>query len=335
MKRKIWIMGIWGYPILEAVSGIKSDSLADVEIIGEDFAWKEQLRKIYRFFNRRLGGRVGVWILQRLLETKAFDRAYKLSYCDFSRYDEHVIVIINSALMHYYSSGYLRRMRKKIKNVKFILYIIDPMPKEKGGVWDRIVRMEGEFDTILTAHPYNTKHYGFQYFPYIYTPPKIIPVEQEFRHLYFAATMDDDRNKMIRQFLVKCKEQNLSYEMYFYKGEKYEKIEDPNVHYGAIPYDENVSRAVNCNCILEMVRENAVGFTQRYYEALVFNKKLLTNNPSIKELEYYDERFMQYYDNIDEINWEWVREKSVVDYGYQGDFNPQRWKERLLENVTN
>lgn len=334
MKRKIWVMGIWGYPILEAVSGMKSDSSADVEIIGEDFAYKEQLRKVYGFLGRRFGGRYGLWLLQKLLETGLFDKAYKLTNCDFDGYDEHEVVIFNSALMHYYSTGYLKRMREKIKNVKFILYIIDPMPEESGGgVWDRIVHMEGEFDRILTAHLYNAEHYGFVYFPYIYTPPKIIPVDQEFRHLYFVGTMDDHRYDMVRQFFDRCREQNISYEMFFYKAERYERIEDKNVHYGLIPYDENVSRAAECNCILEIVRENYVGFTQRYYEAVIFNKKLLTNNRNIKELEYYDERFIQYYENVEEIDWDWVREKTTVDYGYRGDFSPERWKRRLLETV--
>lgn len=329
MRRKIWIAGIWGYAILQAVSGLENGVMGDVEIIGEDFTLKEQFRMIYRFINTKLSGH-GLGILQRLLETGLFDRYYRLTQYDFNEYDENDIVLFNSALMHYYSAGYLRRMRKRIKNAKFILYIIDPMPEEAGGVWGRITQMQGEFDKILTAHPYNTKHYGFQYLPYIYTPPALVTVKQEPKDLFFCGTIDDQRYDMIKHFLEICRQKDVSYEAHLFKAEKYEKIEDKDVYYGLIDYDENVSKALYCNCILEIVRENFVGFTQRYYEAVVFNKKLLTNNPNIKELEYYDERFIQYFETIDGIDWDWVKEVCEVDYGYQGDFSPEKWEERLL-----
>lgn len=332
MKRKIWIAGIWGYAILQAVSGLENGPMGDVEVIGEDFKLKEQFRRIYRFINLKLAGH-GLWILQRLLETSFFDECYKLTKCDFSKYDENDIVLFNSALLHYYSAGYLCRMRKKIKNARFILYIIDPMPEEAGGVWERITQMQGAFDEILTAHPYNTKHYGFNYLPYIYTPPKLITVKQEPKHLFFCGTIDDQRYDMIKCFLAGCRLNGVSYEAHLFKAERYEKIDDKDVYYGLIDYDENVSRAVCCNCILEIVRENFVGFTQRYYEAVIFNKKLLTNNPNIKELEYYDERFMQYFETIDQVDWDWVKEERTVDYGYQGDFSPEKWEERLLQNL--
>lgn len=92
-----------------------------------------------------------------------------------------------------------------------------------------------------------------------------------------------------------------------------------------------MARAVHDNCILEIVRKNFIGFTQRYYEAVIFNKKLLTNNKEITELAYYDERYMQYFEKIEDIDWEWVRREVEVDYHYQGDFSPEQWKHRLLE----
>lgn len=331
MDSKIWITGIWGEAILQAVSGLETEE--DVEIIRDDFIQYDKLRKVYRFINTRLSGH-GISILQKLLETSIFDKYYKLSACNFQENSMNYVVIFNSALVHYYSAGYLERLKKKNNNIKFILYIIDPMPN---GVWNRIIQMQNVFDKILTVHPYNTKRYGFQYFPYLYTPPKFRPVQSEPKHLYFCGVIDDHRYQCVKQFIAKCKEQRISYEMHLFKAEKYEKIEDENVYYGLVPYEENIARAINNNCILEIVRENFIGFTQRYYEAIVFNKKLLTNNAEVKQFAYYDERYIQYFEKVEDIDWKWVQEETEVDYKYRGDFDPKKWKEnlkRVMENET-
>lgn len=327
LNYKIWIAGIWGEAILQSVSGLEADG--NVEIIAEDFMLKAQIAKAYQVITRRLGGR-GRGCLQKFLETRMLDRFYKLTECDFSRNDMNYIVIFNSALVHYYSNGYLKRLRKRVSNIRWVLYIVDPMPN---GIWDRIIDMKDQFDIVLTAHPYNSERYGFQYLPFIYTPPKVALHHKDGKELYFVGTIDEHRYEMIKQFIAQCRTHEISYEMHFFRGERFDKIEDADVHYGLLEYSENVQRAVNSNCILEIVRDNFVGFTQRYYEAIVFNKKLLTNNKEIKDMSYYDERFMQYFEKIEDIDWNWVRERVEVDYHYQGDFSPKRWRSRLLEMI--
>lgn len=324
---KIWITGIWGEAILQSVLGLETDG--NVEIIAEDFRLKTQIAKIYQIIIRRLGGK-GRWLLQKALENRMLDRFYKLTECDFSQSAMNDIVIFNSALVHYYSKGYLKRLKKRVSNIRLVLYIVDPMPN---GIWDRITDMKDQFDIVLTAHPYNANRYGFQYLPFIYTPPRIASHHEAGKELYFVGTIDGHRYEMIRQFIAQCRKHEISYEMHFFRGERFERIEDADVYYGLLEYRENVERAVNSNCILEIVRDNFVGFTQRYYEAIVFNKKLLTNNKEIKNMPYYDEHFMQYFEKVEEIDWNWVRESVEVDYHYRGDFSPERWKSRLLEMI--
>ena len=121
--------------------------------------------------------------------------------------------------------------------------------------------------------------------------------------------------------------------MYFFKGERFPIIEDSNIHYELLPYDENVEKANRSNCILEIVREGFVGFTYRYYEAVVYNKKLLTNNADIRRMKYYDARYMQYFERIEDIDWEWVKDSADVNYHYQDDFSPEKWKENIIKIV--
>ena len=66
-------------------------------------------------------------------------------------------------------------------------------------------------------------------------------------------------------------------------------------------------------------------------EAVIYNKRLITKNEEIKELPYYDSRYMQYFEKIEDIDWEWLRTDEKVDYHYKGDFSVQAWKQNLLQ----
>lgn len=53
-----------------------------------------------------------------------------------------------------------------------------------------------------------------------------------------------------------------------------------------ISYDENIERVARCQCIVDITIDQA-GLSLRPLEALFFNKKLITNNKSIKQYPFY------------------------------------------------
>ena len=72
------------------------------------------------------------------------------------------------------------------------------------------------------------------------------------------------------------------------------------------------------------------GLSLRPYEAVCYNRKLLTNNKSILDFPYYDSRYMQYFETVEEIDWDWVKEDIPVDYGYDCKFSPMRLLEHMV-----
>ena len=78
------------------------------------------------------------------------------------------------------------------------------------------------------------------------------------------------------------------------------------------------------NCIFEICKSAILVVTDRYRKAVVFNKKYVCNNPSIKELPFYNEKWMKIIESPDDINDElldWISKKEDIDYGYDG-----RWE---------
>ena len=91
------------------------------------------------------------------------------------------------------------------------------------------------------------------------------------------------------------------------------------------PYKEVLESTLKANCILEIVRPGQVGFTLRTFEAVVYNKKLLTNNENIKDFKFYNPQYMKIFKKIEDIDWKWVHETLNVDYHYDDSFSPLRF----------
>ena len=94
---------------------------------------------------------------------------------------------------------------------------------------------------------------------------------------------------------------------------------------------------MKANVLLEIVIPGVgAGATLRYYEAVMYGKKLLTNNPTVKELSFYDERFIRYFEKPEDIDLEWVKAREKVDYNYTGEFSTANFCRKLeeLENDT-
>lgn len=326
MRQKIYIAGVWGTGNINIMEQFQNDD--EVEFLKDDFRYFKQFRKIWRMINLRLGGH-GKGIIRWLLRKRFLDRKYALSHCDFDCNEKNYIVIFNSALLHYYSKEYFERLRKKHINLKCILYIIDPMPD---GLWPEIENIIEVFDQVMTMHPYNCRKYGFQYLPYAYAKPQKITNVSNIKHikLFYCGVVDEYRHEIISEFIKKCEENHINFDFWI-KPYENSHIKHDHVHYAEIPYDENIQRLEASDCILEIMHEGYVGITQRYLEAIIYNKRLISNNSEITELPYYNSQYMYYFEKIDDIDWEWVRKDVKVDYHYEGDFSLQRWKKKLLD----
>ena len=124
---------------------------------------------------------------------------------------------------------------------------------------------------------------------------------------------------------------------YYLTGVKPEdRVDLPGVEYAEkpIPYYDMLYRTVNSRCVLEFMQKGAVGNTSRFLEAVMFNKKLITNNLSIKDSKFYDPRFIQVVDNASEIDPGFIVNNQNVDYRYNGEFSPIHLIEQIDNELT-
>ena len=96
-----------------------------------------------------------------------------------------------------------------------------------------------------------------------------------------------------------------------------------------MPYGEMLEKTINSRCVLELSQDKEYGFTSRSQEAIIYNKKLITDSLIVKEQKFYPSKDILFINDVADINPDFVKEMNEVDYGYNGEYSPLR----MIENI--
>lgn len=93
-------------------------------------------------------------------------------------------------------------------------------------------------------------------------------------------------------------------------------------------YEEYRARMHSTLCIVDIVPDNCPYTTLRPLEAMIYRKKLLTNNSLIMEKEYYDGRLMKCFSTAGEIDFSFIHARDSGEY--RGEVSPKKYIGCLL-----
>lgn len=275
--------------------------------------------------------------------TKGFKRfgwLKKLFYSWYAvfRIKEHensCMIFVNSLFVTLYDSQMIQKLRKKYPTMKMVLYIVDPM---EGFCNEDNLKVISMMDKVYSVHRSDCEKYDFQHHVLVYSVPEMVEKEneclQEKADIYYLGS-GTDRTAYLEQIAKKCESLGIRIAFHVVSGQE-QSIRTEKLHFYNQPlsYDENVGMIQSSKCILEIMHEGFQGATQRYMEAVVFGKRLLTNNEKIAELEFYRPEYMQIFHSPEEIRKEFLESAQIVDYGYQGEFSPVHFVEKIQRDLN-
>lgn len=250
------------------------------------------------------------------------------------QYEEVKVIFFNASIKRYYSTKVLRNL-KNTDRVHFIMFFMDPTSIFASESVVKIIEEEPcLFEQIYTVDKQDSKDRGWIYWPTPYS--KVDVSKKEKYDLYFCGATKN-RHKLIIDLIEIFKEKgiNTKWDVFYIKKKERQLSELQSVlniksieH--MLCYRETIECLNQSQCILELITEGqSATFTLRDYEAVVYNKKLLTNNKKIFEFPYYDERFMKYFENINDIDFNWIKNPIDVEYNYKGEYSPTNLIERI------
>lgn len=270
-------------------------------------------------------------IMYRLGLNYLCEKNYKLSKILAKKENRNTdisILFFNPGLVWYYSEKYLEFIRRKY-GVRIGIIFTDIMGV---GVSKRAEYLLKKTDLIDYAYSIEGKDVSKKYnVKRCYTPyaPKNIQKEviQQY-DVYFAGVVKD-RGMLLKECMEKLIKREVDTffeivgdesEVKIFKEFGEEKV--CTYSYDRVKkYSDILMASLKSRVLLDINANNQEGLTLRPYEAVVYNKRLLTNNKNILKFKYYNPKYMRYFETITNDDIEWIKEEVSVDYNYKGEFS--------------
>lgn len=231
-----------------------------------------------------------------------------------------------------YSFEYISYLRKNFPNCKIVKIHRDLVKVAHGNPQYSEENMNRVFDLRLTFDKGEARKYNMIHFNEIESKINVdVDLSYPFADVFFAGKAKDRLPKLIEaydlftSFGLKC-------DFFITHVKKECQIHRDGIKYSDkfMPYIEMLYRSVNSRFMFDVNQVGAVGYTSRFLEAVMYNKRLITDNKAVKESVYYKTGNILCYDNISDIRREFFN-KSEADYKYNGDFSPVH----LIEIIEN
>lgn len=251
---------------------------------------------------------------------------HKLNYKKLSQIiNDGDNIILDTGAISVVDIEFLNKLKQSRNNLKMILLITDSMHAHSKHMINAIPKIRKfHWDLILSYDRNDCNEYGFHYLgENIYS--KMINVNPgSFKSdIYFIGRNKHGRNDIAIELFNKLKFNDIVCNFVLVDNKKEQKkLEGIKFSYKEIPYEDVISDVLASNCILEILQEGQETQSARYYEAVCYNKKLLTNNPNIMNLSFYNPRYMKYFKTIDDIDFDWVKKREAINYRYNNEFSP-------------
>lgn len=231
---------------------------------------------------------------------------------------------------------YLQYLKKTYPNAKFVLLLRDLM-KISDNPFSRRFINNPIFDLQMTIDRDEAKQYGMVYFDE-YESKIDVPIAKDYpiSDVFFAGKVKDRMDKLMTAYDIFTKA-GLKCEFYLTGTPEDRKESHEGITYAdrSMPYIDMLYKTVNTRCVLEFNQDGALGFTSRFLEAVMYNKKLITDNPAVKDTKFYDPTKIQVVKNAADIDPMFIlNNEGDINYQYNGEFSPLRLLEQIDKELT-
>jgi hypothetical protein len=169
----------------------------------------------------------------------------------------------------------------KSKTPKLIAYYwdtIDFYPRKK-----KIIHL---FDKMYSFDIEDCKKYGFNKLTnFYYYEPAPVPIDKT---VFCISHIEKKRYPFFNKMGKFLDENNITYR--FLTKQSKEKLRSPYIEYlkDTIPYADMLKLLNHYEIVLDIAKPHQHGLSFRTFEALGMNKKLITNNRSVMEYDFYN-----------------------------------------------
>lgn len=232
-------------------------------------------------------------------------------------------------------------LRAKYPDSKYVVFFQDIFATQRNLYSQRPIDalwVKSQYDLVLSYDYGDAEKMGFIYHSTVLSYTEIgnhneIPESD----VYFIGQAKD-RLSLIVQVFKQLTILGLKCEFMILGVPKSRQLLKDQIHYIDKPlsYKENLKYMSKAKCLLDILQDGACGYTFRTLEAIVFDKKILTNNITIQDAPFYNEDDVILFRSIEEIDQDVklkINNGAVVDYQYKETISPKKLLEFIEDRL--
>lgn len=246
-----------------------------------------------------------------------------------------------------FETGLCETIRKQYPSAKIVWYNSDilskrrPMyPKE----WNKSDYPDMDyahriFDMILSYDQGDCEKHDLVYYPTFYSSFHGEKQEMKKSDVYFCGRAKDRLPEIISAY-EKLRDAGLKPDFYVTGVPENEQVYPGEITYGSgMSYQEIIQHILNSKALLEIMQKGASGFTVRTNEAVVFDKKLITNNPALKDAPFYNPEYISIFSEQDasDLDTSFLKklksDDEKADYHYKDKVSPKAFLQFLDDRL--
>lgn len=238
---------------------------------------------------------------------------------DTDTQEDRIFIYHNPWVSVMANCGYVEYLKKKFPNSYHVVYLIDIHAARSLN----LSYLKNVYDEIFIFDKEEAKRLNINYYPLLCSKYDcLIKNENLYSDIVFVGQAKDRLNELFKLF-EKLSQYGLKCKFYISGVEKEKQKYKDQITYGEFLSPEKAFEYLyNSQCVLELKVGDCTSYSNRILEAISYNKKILTNNPYVKENKYYNPAYIQIYDNIENIDKNFFFTDVSINYHYKGDYSP-------------
>lgn len=239
----------------------------------------------------------------------------------------------------WYYPGFFKYIQKKHPNSKVVIYFSDTIVSKQKVICNlNIQKIKDSIDAVYSYNPQDVKEYGLKYLSICYSRfPDYdnITTKGNFDLVFIGA--ERNRYSEIERVYQLAKKHNLKVFFYIFSknADKYSSQPDFIVSSKLLSMIEYLRYVKSSKCLLEILDPGTKGTTLRFWDAVMYDKYLITNNKNVTQSIFYKTNNIVLYNDVNDIDFSILKNCNVAQYNYNGENSPSQFIKRVYSDLYN
>ncbi|MCH3976609.1 MAG: hypothetical protein LKE36_03305 [Bacilli bacterium] len=200
--------------------------------------------------------------------------------------EEETIMFVYDWHRFSFDPNLIKYLKEKHDNLK-VCYLFSNIVEKSGAKEYKVLdSLKSTFDYVFAFDKNDASKYGFDYNYLIYERDEIEACNVV-NDIFFVGQAKNRLEEIIDVFNIGVAN-NLRCDFHCTNVDHtFANVPNEIIESSYMKYDDVISHLLKSRCILDIMQKNSIGITLNICEAIIYNKKIITNNCSIKNEPFF------------------------------------------------